>query len=43
MFDVLDFGLCPAEDKQDRLLQNVEQHFMTGLRRADGRTVGLGL
>ncbi|CAL5218606.1 g303 [Coccomyxa viridis] len=32
-----------TKDKQDRLLQSVEQHFMTGLRRADGRTVGLGL
>ena len=35
-------GLWHAEDKQERYLQDVEQHFMTGLRRADGRTVGLG-
>ena len=32
-----------AGEKQDRLLHNVEAQFMAGLRRADGRTVGLGL
>eukprot|EP00210_Caulerpa_lentillifera_P006899 g6596.t1 len=40
-----------AEDKrevlkgeaQDEVLQSVEKHFVAGLRRADGRTVGLGL
>ncbi|CAK0736436.1 hypothetical protein CVIRNUC_000746 [Coccomyxa viridis] len=32
-----------TKDKQERYLQDVEQHFKTGLRRADGRTVGLGL
>ncbi|BDA44121.1 probable nuclear inhibitor of protein phosphatase 1 at N-terminal half [Coccomyxa sp. Obi] len=32
-----------TREKQDRLLHNVEAQFMAGLRRADGRTVGLGL
>jgi hypothetical protein len=32
-----------AGDKQNRLLHDVEAQFMAGLRRADGRTVGLGL
>lgn len=30
-------------DAQDRVLEEVETHFMQGLRRADGRKVGLGL
>lgn len=29
--------------EQNRVLSNVETHFMQGLRRADGRKVGLGL
>ncbi|CAL8470102.1 g9644 [Coccomyxa elongata] len=32
-----------TREKQDRLLHSVEAQFMAGLRRADGRTVGLGL
>ena len=30
-------------DAQNRVLTEVETHFMQGLRRADGRKVGLGL
>ncbi len=30
-------------DKQQEVLGALEQHFNKGLRRADGRTVGLGL
>jgi hypothetical protein len=30
-------------DQQAKLLRDVEGHFMQGLRRADGRKVGLGL
>lgn len=32
-----------AGTQQARVLQDVEQQFVAGLRRADGRTVGLGL
>jgi hypothetical protein len=32
-----------AEDKAERVLADVEHQFMQGLRRKDGRTVGLGL
>ena len=32
-----------AGDKQARVLGDVEAQFMAGLRRKDGRTVGLGL
>lgn len=28
---------------QEEVLESVEKHFVAGLRRADGRTVGLGL
>ena len=32
-----------SADQQARVLTDVETHFMQGLRRADGRKVGLGL
>lgn len=32
-----------SADQQARVLTDVESHFMQGLRRADGRKVGLGL
>lgn len=32
-----------AEERQDRVLADLESQFTTGLRRKDGRTVGLGL
>lgn len=32
-----------SADQQARVLTEVETHFMQGLRRADGRKVGLGL
>ncbi len=32
-----------AEERQDRVLEDLESQFITGLRRKDGRTVGLGL
>ena len=35
--------LCNAEQRQDQVLGELESQFMTGLRRKDGRTVGLGL
>jgi hypothetical protein len=31
------------KDEQQRVLSDVERQFVAGLRRADGRTVGLGL
>lgn len=43
--DTLDFdreGVLTAE-QQNKVLGDVEGHFMQGLRRADGRKVGLGL
>lgn len=30
-------------EAQEQVLRSVEEHFVAGLRRADGRTVGLGL
>ncbi|PNH04870.1 hypothetical protein TSOC_008950 [Tetrabaena socialis] len=30
-------------EQQDRVLSEVEQQFMAGLRRKDGRTTGLGI
>lgn len=33
----------PSADQQAKMLTEVESHFMQGLRRADGRKVGLGL
>ena len=32
-----------SADQQTKILGDVEGHFMQGLRRADGRKVGLGL
>eukprot|EP00803_Ostreobium_quekettii_P006438 evm.model.scf_1137.3 EVM.evm.TU.scf_1137.3 scf_1137:22852-27863(+) len=32
-----------GREQQEEVLRSVEQHFVAGLRRADGRTVGLGL
>jgi hypothetical protein len=37
------YGDAGAGTQQARVLQDVEQQFVAGLRRADGRTVGLGL
>ena len=33
----------PSADRHAKVLTEVETHFMQGLRRADGRKVGLGL
>lgn len=35
--------LCCAGEESDRVLRDVEAQFVAGLRRKDGRTVGLGL
>lgn len=32
-----------AGERQERVLGDLESQFITGLRRKDGRTVGLGL
>eukprot|EP00879_Flechtneria_rotunda_P031109 GHRR01033956.1.p2 GENE.GHRR01033956.1~~GHRR01033956.1.p2 ORF type:complete len:123 (+),score=63.31 GHRR01033956.1:504-872(+) len=32
-----------TREEQQKVLSDVERHFVAGLRRADGRTVGLGL
>jgi collagen type VII alpha len=32
-----------TRDEQQRVLSDVERQFVAGLRRKDGRTVGLGL
>ena len=36
-------GALRAGEKQARVLGDVEAQFLAGLRRKDGRTVGLGL
>lgn len=33
----------PAGERQDRVMGDLESQFITGLKRKDGRTVGLGL
>jgi hypothetical protein len=35
--------LLAAGEQQTKVLHDIEGQFMAGLRRADGRTVGLGL
>ena len=35
--------LFSAGERQDRVMGDLESQFITGLKRKDGRTVGLGL
>lgn len=35
--------LHPAGNKQSEVLRDLERQYVSGLRRKDGRTVGLGL
>ena len=35
--------IVSAGERQDRVMGDLESQFITGLKRKDGRTVGLGL